>query len=269
MSLLSAHKQGVGHDHAAENTLEGISRAAKTCDYVEFDVQRCGDGTFVLHHDGSVLIDGEVRPIEAITHTEFVTATGTTCTLSDVCETLRGRAKAHVDLKFTSPKVLYATPLDTYEVEAAHIIVSILGEKNAIITTTEDATVKAVRAWSTDAAPELLVGLSLGKIVTHLATREQLKVRISEAFPARRLRKCHANLIVANKVLASISLVRFATRHNFPVLVWTVDNESELKKWLRDDRVWMVTTNFPELARRNSTDDMTPTLISVPTEDPE
>ena len=249
MSLLSAHKQGVGHNHAAENTIEGITAAANICDYVEFDVQRCGDGTFVLHHDGSVLLDGKIRPIEALTYIEFVTATGTTCTLEDACETLRGKAKAHVDLKFTSPKVLYTTPLDTYEVEATQAIVSILGATNAIITTAEDVTVKAVRAWSIDAAPELLVGLSLGKVITHLATREQLKVRISEAFPARRLRRCHANLIVANKVLASISLVRYAARHNFPVLVWTVDDESELKKWLRDDRVWMVTTNFPELAR--------------------
>ena len=210
MSLLSAHKQGVGHDHAAENTIEGITRAAETCDYVEFDVQRCGDGTFVPHHDGSVFLDGELRPIEALTHAEFVRATGTTCRLEDVCETIRGKAKAHVDIKFTSPKVLYDTPLDTHEVEATRIVVSILGEKHAIITATEDSTVKAVRAWSVSAAPELLVGLSLGKIITHLAAREQLKIRISEAFPTRRLKRCKANLIVANKVLASISLTRYA-----------------------------------------------------------
>jgi glycerophosphoryl diester phosphodiesterase len=268
MGLLSAHNQGVGFDHAAQNTIAGVTAAARShCDFVEFDVQRCVDGTYVAHHDSSVFLAGELRPVSALTHAEFIEATGTDVTVEDICGALGDSAKAHVDLKFHSPDELYDTPLDTYEVDFAKKIVSYLGAEGAILTTTSDASVKAIRAWSADAEPSLLVGLSLGRIISHLATREQLKIRVSEAFPGKRLRACNANLIVAQKILASLSLIRYAVRHDIPILVWTVDDEKDLRKLLADDRIWMVTSNFPGLVSAAYVSEDAP-MVSVLTEDP-
>lgn len=247
--MISAHRSGVGHDKAAENTLAAIHRASEAgFPYIEFDVQRCADGVYVAFHNSRITVNGVQVPVADLTSTQMAAITGNCCLLDDIIEVLRGRSKAHVDLKFTSPAHLYATPTDTYEVHAAARIVAALGPENVIITTMEDRSVAAVRAWSRHAAPDMLVGLSLGRDDFALNLIKQAKMRTGELFPLRRIQQCDANLIVANYRLARLGLARFAARHQIPLLVWTVDSDTNLMRWLNDHRVWMVTTNFPERA---------------------
>ena len=49
--LVSAHRMGAGGDRARENSLPALEQAlALGVDYVEFDVWRRDDGTFVVAH---------------------------------------------------------------------------------------------------------------------------------------------------------------------------------------------------------------------------
>ena len=49
---LSAHRCGAGQDRTLENTRVALDGALRLpVEYVEFDVQRCGDGTLVCFHD--------------------------------------------------------------------------------------------------------------------------------------------------------------------------------------------------------------------------
>src|SRR5262249_9376742 len=98
--------------------------------------------------------------------------------------------------------------------------------------------------------PGLLVGLSIGKRdLAGLGWLEQLRWRIEELFPDRRIIASRANLVVAQRYLARMRLIELARRRGLPVLVWTVDSRRELERLRSDPRVWMVTTNYPDRAR--------------------
>lgn len=116
-------------------TIEQVEHALRLgVDYVEFDVQRCADGSLVLAHDPV-----DVAPPDATTYDE-------------VLEVLAGRGRAHLDLKFHDGCV-----------DAVAHAVGRLGTDRLVVTTLEDRSVTAIRAWSDVHAPALLVGLSLGR----------------------------------------------------------------------------------------------------------
>lgn len=191
-------------------------------DYVEFDVQRCADGSLVLHHDPV-----DVAPPDAVTYDEAL-------------ELLAGRTRVHLDLKFTGDGV----------VEATAEAVRHLGTDRLVVTTLDDRSVAAVRAWSDVHAPALLVGLSLGRGVKGFPLARQLKVRASEVWPHVRYRHSRANVVVAHHTLARFAVARFARQRGLPLLVWTVDTEPSLRYWTRSGRAWLVTTNNPDVALR-------------------
>ncbi|MCW2829957.1 MAG: hypothetical protein JWP31_649, partial [Aeromicrobium sp.] len=98
MALVSAHRGGAGDDRTAENTLAAFEAAvAVGCDYVEFDVRLTADGQAVVFHDDELTIEEERlrisrRRLDELAHVEVVM-------LDDVLDLIRGRVKAHVDLK--------------------------------------------------------------------------------------------------------------------------------------------------------------------------
>jgi glycerophosphoryl diester phosphodiesterase len=257
-ALLSAHRGGPGPDSSRENTLEAmVEAAALDCEYVEFDVQRCRGGVHVLYHDDFVL-DGRRRiPIRTLTFEEFAEYADTYLRLDQALEIFRDRKKVHLDLKFLSDPEDGGTEGDGHEVALVAHVIDVMGAENLIVTTLEDPSVRAVRAWSRSRYPGLLVGLSLGRDVSGLGPWGAVRTRMSEAFPGRRLRRCDANLVVCEKTLARFWIAAWAHRHGMPLLVWTVDSARELRRWLRDPRVWLVTTNYPRraLAIRRELDD--------------
>jgi glycerophosphoryl diester phosphodiesterase len=197
-----------------------------------------------------------------VSHGEVVDSAGA-LTFGEVLAALKGRAKAHIDLKFTSPAALYAEPGSTYEVAAVRAALAVLPANDLVVTTLEDQSVRAIRDWADaelagaelagaelagEELADLLVGLSLGRDVRGRSRLEQLRVRSSEAFPTRRMRESRANLVVVERTLARLIVLRWAQRHQLPVLVWTVDDASDLRRLLRDRRVWLVATNFPSRA---------------------
>jgi glycerophosphoryl diester phosphodiesterase len=216
--LVSAHRS---------NDRITLARSVRLdCDFVEFDVQRTRDNIFVLHHDDSAKVNGRRRAISQLTFDELFAADGNVTTLAEALSMLAGHASAHVDLKFSSAD-------GSAEVQAAATVVEAMGVASAIITTRKPASVRAVRAWSRIHAPELLVGLSLWP---HEVMCEAL------------IRRADANLVVAHRRLARFRAARAAHKLDIPLLVWTVDADSYLRKWLDDSRAWMVTTNRPEVA---------------------
>jgi glycerophosphoryl diester phosphodiesterase len=249
MALISAHRCGAGAQVQFDNTRAGVRHALDgDAEYVEFDVQRCADGSLVLGHDDSVAQDGRLVPIELLTRAELELAAGDTCSLVEALELLAGHKRAHIDLKFTSADALYATPGSTDEVRAAQIAQSMMGDGGFIITSLEDRSVRAVRDWADEQGVSIPVGLSLGRGLAEVPWTARPGVRWGELFPARRIRASRANLVVAHRRLARWGVARWSARHELPLLVWTVDAPATLSRWLTDPRVWMVTTNEPHLA---------------------
>ncbi len=249
--LISAHRFGAGSNRTMENSLPALDRSLELgVDYVEFDVQRCNDGSFVVAHDSHIIVGDHHLPISSLTPAQVAVLAGTVVGYDDVLARITGRAKAHIDLKFTSPDEAYASPGDTHEVAVVRRAVDILGEAGLIVTSQDDRTVRAVREWADAEGHHLLVGLSLGRSVRRLPWPEKVRVRVSELRPRHRFTESRANLVVAKHTLARLGVAAFARRRRLPLLVWTVDSEDALRYWLRPGRAWLVTTNEPGLAMK-------------------
>lgn len=240
--LLSAHRCGAGGDPDLENTRPALERALTLgVEYVEFDVHRCGDGALVLFHDDWLWIGGQRHWIREVTVDMLSAQSEHFLRYEEALEILAGRARAHLDLKFSSPG-------GVAEVAAVGRAVELLGAENLVVTTLDDRSVRAVRNWADEEALPLLVGLSLGRGVRGLPWRVQARIRISELRPRLRYRASRANVMVANHALARLGVAALARRWGLPLLVWTIDTERSLAYWLRPGRAWLVTTNRPELA---------------------
>jgi glycerophosphoryl diester phosphodiesterase len=247
MAMISAHRCGAGSDLDLENTKAALDRALTLdVDYVEFDVQRLGDGTFVLFHDDFVKLDGQTVPMAGLTFEQFSGMADHFMRYDDVLAALKGVKHAHIDLKFVSPESAY--PDSTYEVAATKQALEILGAGQFIITTLEDRSVRAVRDWADGVGLDLLVGLSLGRDIAEMSLVEAVRTRLSEFFPGARIRDSRANLVVCHQRIARYTVARFARRRGLPLLVWTVDEPEALAYWLAPDAAWLVTTNYPERA---------------------
>jgi glycerophosphoryl diester phosphodiesterase len=211
MTLVSAHRC---------LTREAIEAAiALGADFVEFDVQRCTDGSLVLLHD----------PVEV--------APPGTLGYAEALDLLAGRARLHLDLK-----------VEGGEVAVVAMAVDRLGAGQLLVTTLDDDGVRAVRDWADAAGHELLVGLSLGRGVRDIPVLHGIRIRLTELFPRARYRDAGANLAVAHHWLARLRVRAFARRHRLPLLVWTVDTPRSLAYWMQPGRAWLVTTNEPALA---------------------
>lgn len=236
MVLVSAHRGGAADDRSAQNTLAAFETAiASGCDYVEFDVRLTADGQPVIFHDDEIDDDSVLRSISRHRHDEF--SVSRLVDLDDVLALIRGRIRAHVDLKVRGDEIVLVQQ-----------IIDALGTDQVIITTAEDSSVRRIRRWSRQHAPELLVGLSSSARAGTSNWFVRRLVRIESAFPRLRVLLSGANLVVAHKLVARLSLKAYARKRGLPLLVWTVDRPDELRVWMNDPDVWMVTTNYPERA---------------------
>lgn len=130
------------------------------------------------------------------------------------------------------------------EEDALAVVLERLPPERVIVSTLEDESVATVRR----AFPELEVGLSLGRA----DPKRRVRTRLSEAFPGRRAAACGATFLSVNRGFVRYGVLR---RVSLPVYLWTVDDERELSRCLRDPRLRGVVTNRPiraiELLREN------------------
>ncbi|MGA9344893.1 MAG: glycerophosphodiester phosphodiesterase family protein [Nocardioidaceae bacterium] len=252
MAMVSAHEYGARLGSAggrlSQQFTDGLTLGA---DFVEFDVRRTADGVFVVRHDREIVVGGEQRRIDTVTLDELHADGQDVLTYTDALAALRGRASAHIDLKLSAPARTYDGPDEqTWEVQATALAVAALGAEHIVVTTGKDRAVAALVRWSATACPQLLVGLSLGGSRSGWSLRRQVAGRWSELFPARRVAATGANVLAANRWLARFGVARWAHRHELRLLVWTVDDKRGLRRWLRDPRCWLVTTNNVRAAVR-------------------
>ncbi|MEX0428056.1 glycerophosphodiester phosphodiesterase [Nocardioides sp. DS6] len=249
-ALLSAHRGAAAQLGLRDNSWESLEAAvALPVDYVEFDVHRTADGEFLLHHLSHLRdAEGRQRPIATHAAAELDALAGHRLVrYEEALGLLRAHGKkAHIDFKFASPWPLNLPPWVSYEEEAAEIALRVMTEPESfILTSLVDESVRLLRDWADLRAPGTLVGLSLGLGEWRLGLVQQVRLRASELFPARRLERCRANLVVVQHQLADLRVLRWAARKKLPVLVWTVDKPRKLRRFMDDQRVWMVTSNHP------------------------
>lgn len=123
------------------------------------------------------------------------------------------------------------------EVDALAAVLAELPPERVVVSTMEDESIAALRA----ALPELEVGLSIGREWR----RPYVRTRLSEVFPAARARACGATFLSVNRRLVPTGVLH---RAPLPVYLWTIDDDSELRRRLRHPRLRGVITNRPRRA---------------------
>ncbi|MER8224208.1 glycerophosphodiester phosphodiesterase family protein [Streptomyces sp. NPDC094143] len=228
---VSAHRGG--SERAGAATWEAYRDALESgAEYVEFDVRRTGDGVLVVHHDPRAGPAGP--PLSALTHAELSERAGHDVpVVEEVMALIAGKLVAHLDLKEVG-----------YEREVLDRAVALLGEDGLVVTTLEDRSVAAV----TRSHPRVRTALSLGRDRSELALARLPGTRLSELFPARRIRACGAHGVAVHQRLARANVLREAARRGLFTMVWTVNDDTLMRAFLAHPRVDVLVTDRPRRA---------------------
>lgn len=228
---VSAHRGG-GEDYP-QATWEAYRSAVETgAEYVEFDVRKLADGTLVCYHDPHAGPSGPA--LRTLSYQELCRMVGYEVpTVPGVLAGLVGKASGHVDLKETG-----------YEQEVVRLALDALGEDGFVATSLEDESVARISA----AFPGVRTALSLGRGRTEIPTSALAGTRLRELFPLRRIRACGATWVAVDKTLARYGVLRQCARHGIGAMVWTVDDERRIDRFLADARVDVLVTNRPRRA---------------------
>jgi glycerophosphoryl diester phosphodiesterase len=204
---------------AVDNSLAAFERAIEAgADMIEFDVRRTADDQLIAFHDGVV----RGRPLSGLTREEVGTATGHLPPLvAEVLDLARGRIGVDVEIKEDGyvERVLEAAAAARFETE------------DLVVTSFLDRVVGQVKRLDPDVRAGLLVG-----------------IRLSELSPTGRAARCEADLIAMHFQLAALGALRRAGEAGYPVFVWTVNHDAQLRRLLADPRVAAIITDVPERA---------------------
>ncbi|HEY0538373.1 MAG TPA: glycerophosphodiester phosphodiesterase [Actinoallomurus sp.] len=226
---VSAHKGG--SEDAPPATWKAYETALTTgAEYVEFDIRRTRDGDLVVFHDPQIA----GRPIAGLTYEELCAATGQRVPLvREVMKLIAGRATGHLDLKETG-----------YEHEVVTLALDLLGPGNFVATTLEDSSIAQIKK----SFPEVTTALSLGRDLREVTRVLRLPTRARELYPLGRMRACGADWLAVHRRLARANVLRLCGRLGIPAMVWTVNGEPQMRRFLEDSRVAVLITDRPRHA---------------------
>jgi glycerophosphoryl diester phosphodiesterase len=222
MAAISAHGPRTG-------TIEVYANALETgAEYVEFDIRRTADGELAAFHDARA---SRGDPLAAISYSRLCEQAGYPVPrVADVMAAIAGKATGHLDLKDTGG-----------EDKVVEMALDILGPGNFVVTTLEDQSVAAIKARF----PSVPVALSLGRDLDEVPRSRRATTRLSELRPMRRLRACRADWVAVHRRLAAAGVLAQCHRAGIKAMVWTVDEDAEMRRWLADQRVTVLITNRP------------------------
>jgi glycerophosphoryl diester phosphodiesterase len=224
--MISAHSGGA--ERARPGSLAAYQAVVSSgAEYAEFDVRRAGDGTLVAQHSvgGPDCPGGPGGP----------SGPGGEPVLAarEVMEVLAaGGVRGHVDLK--------GTGLEREVVELAR---SSFGPDGFVVTTADPASVAAIGAEF----PAVPVGLSAGFGPASI-TRDLRRLRWPLSFPLAAVQASGASWVAMSYRYARPEVLDRCVAAGLRIMVWTVNDDRRLARFLSDPRVAVVVTDRPEHA---------------------
>ena len=230
-TLIDAHRGecGIPGLPAAERYSRAVSLGVN---YVEVDVRRSADGVYVNYHDERTPSGRAVRELSYAALKQELDAD--LLKIGDVMELVDGRVGLHVDVKEIGDE---AAVVRLIQAGCAH---------SPVVFTGGDDSIRAIK----ETFPMASAGLTLGEDLEGAPPWRYLRVRLSELFPGVRLRRSHADFAAVHQRLAGIRVLDYCARAHMPAWVWTVDDELNIARFMRDPRVAVLITNRPDIALR-------------------
>jgi glycerophosphoryl diester phosphodiesterase len=225
---MASHPAVSAHGPRA-GTIESYAHALKTgAEYVEFDIRKTADGELAAFHDPRTR---EGEPLARISYARLCELAGYEVPrVADVMALIAGKAIGHLDIKDTGG-----------EERVVEMALDLLGPGRFVVTTLEDASVAAVKARF----PEVPAALSLGRDLAEVRRSRWAATRFGELRPLSRLRACRADWVAVNHRLAGAGVLAQCHRAGLKTMIWTVDEDAGLRRWLADPRVTVLITNRP------------------------
>jgi glycerophosphoryl diester phosphodiesterase len=231
VALISAHSGHGGNvTHAGYEAYRQVLDTG--AEYAEVDIRKTRDNVLVAYHDarigGRLLTDLDYG--EACARLGYVVPR-----VAEVMSMLAGKFIGHLDLKETG-----------YEAEVVELALASFGPGNFVATTLEDVSVRRIK----EAFPDVTAALSLGRDLAGVPRSHWAALRGSELFPVGRIRACGADWVAVHHQLARLGVLRSCQRHGVGAMVWTVDTDPLIDRFLCDPRVGVLITNRPAHAGR-------------------
>ncbi|MEW2352678.1 glycerophosphodiester phosphodiesterase [Spirillospora sp. NPDC029432] len=217
---ISAHRR----DSAGVSGLRAA--VASGAEYVEIDVRRTADGALVVHHDRTVA----GVPLNRCTYPRLrELAPRPVPLVTEALEIIGGRARGHLDLKEHG-----------CEHESVALALAAFGPDGFVVTTREPASIAQIKRRF----PEVTTALSVGRGLWERG------VAARDYAPLRAIRACGADMVAINHRLARAGVLGRCARAGFPAMVWTVNAEPLMRRFLADPRVAVLITDRPGTALR-------------------
>lgn len=216
-----------------ENTLEAFQIAIDLgADYAEFDIRRTMDKQLIVFHDDNI----NSRLISCLTYDEVCRESDkngfTVPLLSQVLKLCRGKIKLDVELKESG-----------YEKEVINLILQDFSYDEFMMKSFIDTAVANIKRIDSNIKAGLLVGRANGDV----------KRRINEYFPERRLKQCNADFVSPNYKFVTRDFIRRMHLRKKDIYVWTV-NSPELMAKLSKKKIDGIITDRPDLAMKERKD---------------
>jgi glycerophosphoryl diester phosphodiesterase len=207
-----------------------LTAAEHSAECIEVDVRRTADGVLVCVHDPVVPHLGAVSELRWADLD--AAARDSVLTLETFLDDLAGADPAnvsvvHLDLKDAG-----------YEIDAVD---ALLGRgRPMFVTTSVVESIATVRSERPDVPAFLTIGQS-HRGLDYLTSVAQLA---SELIPLWSVRRSRATGVAVHYALATRGLRWWCRRRGLAVVVWTVDDDDQLRTWL-SRRIDVITTNRP------------------------
>jgi glycerophosphoryl diester phosphodiesterase len=227
---ISAHRGG--SENAPPGTYDAYRSAlAIGADLLEFDVRRTTDDQLVAFHDQRA---GPGRPVRTLNYADLCSLVGYEVpTVAGVIRLLADRGSAHIDLK----------ERDCLAAVAAEAL-SVLEPARIIVTTGDAAAIMELRRLFPVVPCGLTIGGDLGQTARYLAERARGRVRSRvDAVSAVK-----ADWAVVHERLAEAGALAECRRRGLATMVWTVDDDTALARWVSRSDVDVLVTNRPRRA---------------------
>jgi len=230
LPAISAHRGG--RERAPAGTWEAFRAAVEAgAEYVEFDVRRTLDGTWVIHHDEHA--GPRRRPVTELTYDWLCEAAGRPVPVAtEVMQLMAGRAMGHVDLKCTGG-----------EREIVGAGIDILGTDGFVATAEDPACIERLKAY----APRVRTGLSVRRHVRRPA-RSPAELRAARQFDVRWIRDTGTEWIALSHRIASREVLRQCRRAGLGVMLWTVNDSARIAHHLAAGGIEVLITDRPVYA---------------------
>jgi glycerophosphoryl diester phosphodiesterase len=228
-AAVSAH-QG-GSETAPPGTYRAYTDAlAAGAEYAELDVRQCADGVLVACHSAPRWL----APVNRLSYPRLCQLAGYEVPRAERLLTLlAGRAIAQLDLK---------------DAASSHRLVAralgLLGPDGFVVTTGDAGLIAGIK----QRFPEVSAGLALGADLPDTLREGLHRARRPARSRLDRVAACRADWAVLHRRLATPARLADCRARGLRTMVWTVNNDRALARWLADPGVDVVVTDHPARA---------------------